>query len=480
MDIKFGTSGLRGLAADLLAGAALAHAEGFGRHLLSTGQARAGDRVYVGRDLRESSPAIAADVWRGLAAAGLVPADCDALPTPALAQYALSRRAASIMVTGSHIPADRNGLKFYRPDGEIDKEDEVGIAKAAAEAAAKDAPMPEGIEDRHEAAIAAYLARYDGFMESDALRGLRIGIYEHSSVARGIVAQIVQQFGATVVPLGRSDDFVPIDTEAIDRETVAQFGRWAKDHRLDAILSTDGDGDRPLVADGSGQPLRGDALGLIAAMHLKADRVVTPVTSNSGIDEDRGFSVIRTRVGSPYVIAGMADALADGGQAVIGFEANGGLLTATAITRGETHLTALPTRDAVLPMLCVLAEAAGRGTPIAAVAADLRLPVAVSGRIQNYPGERSRTLVDALAGDHAWAGRFVADKAAIRRIDATDGVQLFFDDGAMIHFRPSGNAPEMRCYAEAPTRERAEALLARGLERIETYRPESVPQTAAR
>ncbi len=63
--------------------------------------------------------------------AGLVPVDCGFIPTPALALYAMSRKRASLMVTGSHIPADRNGIKFYRPDGEIDKNDELHITRIA-------------------------------------------------------------------------------------------------------------------------------------------------------------------------------------------------------------------------------------------------------------------------------------------------------------------------------------------------------------
>ncbi len=79
-------------------------------------------------------------------------------------------------------------------------------------------------------------------------------------------------------------------------------------HKLDAIVSTDGDADRPLVIDGTGEFLRGDVLGMIAARFLGADRVVTPVTSNSAIEGVGWFGrVDRTKVGSPFVIEGMED-----------------------------------------------------------------------------------------------------------------------------------------------------------------------------
>ncbi len=62
-----------------------------------------------------------------------------------------------------------------------------------------------------------------------------------------------------------------------------------RQHGLDAVVSADGDGDRPLVADETGTPLRGDLLGLIAANFLGATSVVTPVTSNSGIEAAGSF-----------------------------------------------------------------------------------------------------------------------------------------------------------------------------------------------
>ena len=131
MRVKFGTSGLRGLAVDLLDGSADTFALAFVRHLLMTGYVQSGARMFVGRDLRESSPMIAARCVKALRRAGMVAVDCGVLPTPALALYSRANRAAAIMVTGSHIPADRNGLKFYRPDGEIDKADEASIAALA-------------------------------------------------------------------------------------------------------------------------------------------------------------------------------------------------------------------------------------------------------------------------------------------------------------------------------------------------------------
>ncbi|MGP4763333.1 phosphomannomutase, partial [Klebsiella pneumoniae] len=80
---------------------------------------------------------------------------------------------------------------------------------------------------------------------------------------------------------------------------------WAQQHQLDMIFSTDGDGDRPLVADERGRWFRGDILCLLAAKALEIDALAVPVSCNTAIEACGAFSkVTRTKIGSPYVIAG--------------------------------------------------------------------------------------------------------------------------------------------------------------------------------
>lgn len=467
--LKFGTSGLRGPVTDLLSGASGAYAKAFGTHLLQSGFASPGAMVFLGQDRRESSPAIARDCAAGLAAVGLVPVDCGALPTPALACHAMAKGAACLMVTGSHIPADQNGLKFYRPDGEIEKSDEAAIAAAVADVAPLSATQADAMESDGGAALDAYRARYAGLFAPGFLEGKRIGIYEHSSVARDLLADLLADTGASVLRLGRVDGFVAVDTEAIAPETIARFGRWCAEHSLDAILSTDGDADRPFVADETGRQVRGDVLGLLTARRLGAGTVVTPVTSNTGITEALGFDVVRTRVGSPFVIEGMARAARTGRHPVVGFEANGGFLTATPVEIGGRTLSPLPTRDCVLPMLCVLSAMAEAGTSLSALVASLALPVAASGRIEHFAREDSARLMAHLTAAPANVTAFAEGLGTVQKVADIDGVQIFLDGGSVLHVRPSGNAPEMRCYGEAARAEAAQALVDAGLERIRAF-----------
>jgi phosphomannomutase len=253
-----------------------------------------------------------------------------------------------------------------------------------------------------------------------------------------------------------------VDTEAIRPEDVALAREWAVDGAFDALVSADGDGDRPLVADERGEWLRGDIAGILCARALGARGVVTPVSSNTAVERCGCFEqVLRTRIGSPYVIEGMQRLSAAGLSPVVGYEANGGFLLDSPIARDGRTLAPLPTRDALVVALSILAMARGQDRPVSALAEDLPRRFTHSDRIQDFPTEVGQTRIAALTrGDTA------RDRAAIEAvfgdwfgpvagIDTTDGLRITFESGEIAHLRPSGNAPELRAYTEAETPERA-------------------------
>lgn len=458
--LKFGTSGLRGLVTDLEGGPSYAYASAFFRSVAATsGTSR---DVVIGRDLRDSSPRIARTVASAAAAAGFTPIDCGALPTPALALEGMRLGACAVMVTGSHIPEDRNGLKFYRPDGEITKDDEAAILAAlggidaAGAAPATDAAAPDtGALDR-------YRRRYSDVFPPTILPGLKVAVYQQSSVARDLLADLLAGFGAQVVPIGRSAVFVPIDTEAHRPEDVTTIRDAVTSGGFDALVTTDGDADRPLVADASGRILRGDILGLITARYLGIETVVVPVTAGSALTQAGFRRVLRTKVGSPFVIAGMAQAEREGARSVVGFEANGGFLLGSDVAIGGKTLAALPTRDAVLPILATLAAARAAGQPLADLVASLNAGETASDRLPNTPAERSSALLRQL-GQEAFRRDFLRPVGTPLAVDEQDGVRIELDGGRTIHFRASGNAPELRCYAEAGSAAEAQELVRWGL-----------------
>lgn len=463
--MKFGTSGLRGLVSEMTDAACAAYVTAFLRHL---GAMTTADGVLVGRDLRPSSPRIAAACLEAIRAAGLAALDCGVVPTPALALEAARRGVPAVMVTGSHIPFDRNGLKFYRREGEISKEDEAGIVAALAgshpPAHSRGAIVAAtGVGDR-------YVARTVDFFGGGALSGLRIGLYEHSAAGRELTAAALEALGAEVLSLGRTDDFVPIDTEAISVADAARIGDWVATHRLDALVSTDGDGDRPLLADETGAVVRGDTLGALAGRRVGADGVATPLNSSTALERSGWFPrVLRTRIGSPFVIEGIEALRAAGARLPVGYEANGGfLLGGTAEGPGGRRLPALPTRDALLPLAAVLAGAAREGRPISALVSDLPARVTASDRLQEVDPGRSGALLADLAGDMGFRADLVAglDAGEVRELDTSDGVRMTLASGEILHLRMSGNAPELRCYCEAADEPRATRLMARALARV--------------
>ena len=448
--LKFGTSGLRGLVEDLNGLPAYAYTAAFLDALAARGALKPGDNVFIGRDYRASSPAIAALCIRAIGARGYGAVDCGALPTPALALAAMTAGAPSIMVTGSHIPEDRNGLKFYRADGEIDKTDEAAIAAHFArnglDRMAETAPFARTPSNDP---LAAYRRRYLDFFAHGALSGLKVGVYEHSSVAREVLVEVLTALGADVRRYGRAETFIPVDTEAVRAEDKALALRWVAADRLDALVSTDGDADRPLIADETGHFLRGDLIGAQTATFLGVTTIATPVTSNSQLEACGSFQrVARTRVGSPFVIAAVEAERAAGRTPVIGFEANGGVLLGADVTRGGRTLAGLLTRDAMLPILCSLAAIGALGRPLSEIAAGFGFAHADSTRIEHVASERTGALLARLQDDAAFRAAYFDGVGGVAAFDATDGLRFALSSGATVHYRASGNAPEMRVYVE--------------------------------
>lgn len=443
MPPKFGTSGLRGLVSDLTPGLVADYARAF------LAACPSGTGLWVGRDLRESSWQLAECVIAAARAEGVTVTDCGAVPTPALAMAAMSAGAGSVMVTGSHIPADRNGLKFYVPGGEITKADEAGILVALGRPAGRKA-APR----RADAGVGGdWAARYRKAF-GRALEGMRIGVWQHSAVSRDLLVICLEAMGARVAPLGRTAEFVPVDTEAVPDAVRQQLAAWAATG-LDAIVSTDGDGDRPLVADATGQVVPGDVLGQITAGLLGAEVVVTTVSANSGAELSGRFGrVVRTRIGSPHVIAAMQST----GGRVVGYEPNGGFLLGFAVGGPAGPLPPLMTRDSLLPIVATLIEAKQAGGLAARVARE-PARFTVTDRLEEVPAEAGQALLARLADASALAA-FLAPFGIVDRVDRTDGVRVWLVGGDVVHLRPSGNAPEFRVYAEAGSPATAAARMA--------------------
>ena len=401
--IKFGTSGARGLSDHMTDFICYAYTLGFLQYLQKSGkETGSGRKVAIAGDLRLSTDRIMKAVGNAAVDLQYEVINCGKIPSPAVALYGLEKKIPTVMVTGSHITDDSNGIKFNSATGEILKDDETGIKK-------QQIIVNYDLFDKHgrflqrtspdnwtvnDDAAEMYVQRYLNFFSSNALSGKKIGLYQHSAVGRDILFNIFKGLGAEVTKLGFSEKFIPVDTEAIREEDEKLAKKWIRQYGFDAIISTDGDGDRPLISDEKGMWLRGDIAGILCAHFLGADSVNIPVSCNSAAEKCGFFKEVRrTRIGSPYVIASMLDAVNTGFAAVVGYEANGGFLTASTIEVNGKTLKALSTRDAVIVLIGIIILAESTGQTLSELVADLPPRFTSSGRLKNFPPEESSVIL---------------------------------------------------------------------------------------
>ena len=540
-ELQFGTSGRRGEVVHLTQLEvfinAVAELEFLQSLPLSDGGIVRGEDFYYARDLRPSSSAyvvgqqgrgeLAQAIELAIRYVGMVPINEGLIPTPALTHFALKQGKGSIMVTGSHIPFDRNGYKTNTSKGELLKQHEAPINDKVKEVRSRfynqpfddsffgtDGLLKEGsklLSKEDNQATTAYLDRYVDFFGNNALSGLKLLAYQHSAVGRDMLIVILEGLGAEVVAAGRSETFVPIDTENMDAGQLAViqalYNKAASIYgRFDAIVSTDGDSDRPLIlgvdpATSNVQFFGGDLIGMLTAELLGADSVVVPISCNDSIDHGilKNITEPKTRIGSPFVIAGMEKALASGKQSVCGWEANGGFLTASDINMNGKILKALPTRDAILPILSVLSIAKRDNLPLANIFSRLPKRFSRAALIKEFPRTSGLNIVKRLSPKNELvkavmfnensalsfndadnqsipAPAVQADEmnaikiqletvfspaigfGLINQMNFVDGVRIYFNNGDVAHLRPSGNADELRIYALADTQIRANQI----------------------
>ncbi len=450
--IKFGTSGARGLVADFTPEVCTAFTLSF---LDAMKKSFTFKKVAVAMDNRQSSPDMAGLICGAIKSLGFEVEFYGVIPTPALALQAMTDNIPSIMITGSHIPFDRNGIKFYTPLGEISKEDEADILNNSN-------PMIDSksyLAQINNNVSQNYLERYKNYFGEQCLNGLKIGIYEHSSAGRDLYAELFTTLGAEVISLGRSDQFVPIDTEAVSLEDKERGTEWSKEYNFDMIFSTDGDGDRPLIADENGEWLRGDIVGLLTSQLLGIEALAVPVSCNTAIEKSNSFKEVkRTKIGSPYVIEAFNDLQAYNSFA--GFEANGGFLLGSTLNQNGNSLQALPTRDALLPFIVLASHIVKPNTKLSNLIYALPQRFTSSDRIQDFPRENSLKLIEqGILNPASLLEKFGLNNSKVVEVNQTDGAKFTLDDNTIIHLRPSGNAPELRCYVETDRQDTSDSLV---------------------
>ncbi|HEX5018386.1 MAG TPA: phosphoglucosamine mutase [Actinomycetes bacterium] len=430
----FGTDGVRGVAnrdltAELAVDLSVAAA-----HVLAETGAFAGHRptAVVGRDSRASGEFLEAAVVAGLASAGVDVARAGIIPTPAVAYLTAVRDAdLGVVLSASHNPMPDNGIKFFSRGGHK-LADGIEDAVEARLGEAWNRPTGSGVGRVTDdvAASEDYVTFLLSTLKGQQLDGVKVVVDCANGAASTVAASAFARAGADVITIHDAPDGLNINDNC---------GSTHMQSLRDEVLTNgahlgialDGDADRCLAVDASGELVDGDQILAILALALRStgrlahDSVVSTVMSNLGFRQAmqrEGIAVIATAVGDRYVL----EAMKSFGY-TLGGEQSGHLVMSEFATTGDGLLTALH----------LTSQLAASGRTLADLA----------GVMHRYP----QVLVNVPDVD-----RMRVDAPAIAAAVAEEERAL--GDHGRVLLRPSGTEPLVRVMVEADTVERAQAV----------------------
>lgn len=407
---------------------------------LRVGQAAGvdGDRFVVGRDGRETSPALAAAVEAGLESAGADVTTLGQVPTPALA-YA-SRGCHGIMVTASHNPPADNGLKLFADGSEYDRDQERTIesrVETSEEPTDWDAwgTASRGtVIEEYREAVVDFARETVGNCE-----GLRVAVDCGNGMGSLATPQVLRELGASVVALNANvDGHFPGRPSKPTPESLEVLRRFVVDGSFDLGIGHDGDADRIVIVDRNGDVVHEDTVLAIVAGHYvrtttSADPVVvTTPNASARIDEhvqQAGGRVERIHLGALH--EGIASAEESGSEETS--------VVFAAEPWKHIHTSFGPWIDGVVSAAVIGALVSREGLP------TLRSPIA----------ERPYRKVSVTCPDEVKTGamkrleRCLTETFPEATVDTEYGIRLTFEDASWALVRPSGTEPYLRVYAES-------------------------------
>jgi phosphoglucosamine mutase len=402
----FGTDGVRGIVGDGLTPRLV---ERLGRAI----SLWSGGDVFVGRDTRESGPELQRALIRGIASAGGRAVSAGVLPTPAVPL--LAGGALGAVVSASHNPPEYNGVKLFDREGQklVDAAEEE--IEALLNAPARGGGTCVELEGAPERYVAYVLERFGARID-----GLRIAVDCANGSYSAIAPAVFERLGARVTAVAAAPDGTNIN-RGCGATDLSLLQSSVRAGTFDLGIAFDGDGDRMLAVDATGEPVDGDAIVAILALHLGVDTVAVTQMTNHGFHrlmEAQGVRVITTDVGDRYVL----EALRREG-AVLGGEQSGHIIYL------ENHVTG----DGLVGALLLCQALGGRSLAEAAAVLE-RLPQAK----ENVRVAR-KGLTDEIV-------------AEVERINA----ELAPEGRVLV--RPSGTEPVVRILVEAEPPGRARRL----------------------
>ncbi len=419
---RFGTDGIRGAAnTELTPDVALA----LGRAAV---EMLGGDVVLVGSDTRVSGPMLEGALTAGICSAGSDVESLGVVPTPALAWASADRNAPAAMISASHNPFADNGIKLFAAGGmKLGDTEQAAIEKRYLELltagpGVEAAVAPEAVGAlRPSGGIDGWIDLVSTSIAADGLAGIRLVVDGANGAAHQVGPVPFRRLGAEVIVIGDQPDgrninagFGSTSTEALQAAVVAEGA--------DAGLAFDGDADRLIAVDETGQVVDGDrVLALLATDwkrtgRLAGDTVVVTVMTNLGFHRamaEAGISVVATKVGDRHIL----EAIESNGYS-LGGEQSGHVICRDLATTGDGVLTGVQLLDVV----------------------------ARSGRPFSELADASMTRVPQVLRNVRLPGP-VDDPVAAIAADVAELEASFGDDGRVL-VRASGTEPLLRVMVE--------------------------------
>lgn len=343
----FGTDGIRGLANQHPITAEVALQVGIATGLFISKDNMA-KRVIIAKDTRLSGYMLESSLTSGLTSVGLDVFLLGPMPTPAVSMLIKSMRAdLGIMISASHNTYEYNGIKIFGPDGyKLDDRDELEIEGILGNIDSYDlSSRMVGKAKRIDDAQARYIEYVKGTLDKDiSFDGIKVVIDSAHGAAYKVAPLALWELGANVISIGDSPNGKNINHE-FGSTSLGNLKKAVSNHKADIGIALDGDADRIIVIDETGNIVDGDALLAIIATEwkksgkLKKNAVVATILSNIGLESylsKEEMKLFRTNVGDRYVSQFMRE---NGYN--IGGEQSGHIIIGDYSTTGDGLLAAI-------------------------------------------------------------------------------------------------------------------------------------------
>ncbi|MFD0715912.1 phosphoglucosamine mutase [Paenibacillus sp. GCM10027626] len=432
----FGTDGVRGVANQELT-PELAYKIGRCGGFVLAGKVDK-PKVVIGLDTRISGPMLESALIAGLLSIGASVIRLGVVSTPAVAYLTRILGAdAGVMISASHNPVADNGIKFFGADGfKLSDETELEIERLM-DAEQDDLPRPVGKEIGTVRSEKQAKRLYLDFLKTTinhTFGGLKIVLDCANGAAYELAPTVFREMGAKVITVGAEPDGLNIN-EGVGSTHPEYLREQVLANGADLGLSFDGDADRLIAIDESGEEVDGDFIlcicgeALKRAGKLKENTVVTTVMSNIGFfkaAERLGLKTAQTAVGDRYVMEEMRR-----GGYNLGGEQSGHVIFLDYNTTGDGILSALQLVNTIV----------GSGQKLSQLKTAMR----------KYP----QVLVNVRVADKSTYKENKAIAAVIAEVEQELG------DNGRVLVRPSGTESLIRVMAEGPEKEQVEAYVAR-------------------